>query len=159
MAYVPSKSPLLAMWKRLGGTAVGRWVVGKGFCFIAPYFGSIKPQFVEVKPGHVEIKVKNRRSVRNHLKSVHAIAMCNAAELVGGSCMEVSLNGNYRWIPSKMTVYYQKMAKTDIRAICKIDDWSWEEKRDVVMPVSIYDDHGVEVFKADITMHISPKKK
>ncbi len=159
MAYKPSKSPALKLWKYLGGTSFGRWLVSKIFCFIAPYFSTIKPVFTVLQPGHVELVFKKRRAVQNHLKSVHAIAMCNAAELAGGTCLDVSLNGDFRWIPVGMEVQYLKIAKTDLRAVCKIDSYLWEESQDVIMPVGLFDTSGNEVFHAEIRMRISRKKK
>lgn len=159
MAYKPSKSPLLKLWKMLGNSGFGRYLVSKIVCFKAPYFSSIKPRFTEVRPGCVELTLKKRRAVHNHIGTVHAIAMCNAAELAGGTCLDVSLNSDFRWIPVGMTVQYLKMAKTDLRAVCKVDKFDWEEATDVIMPVSVYDTNDVEVFHADITMRISPRKK
>ena len=95
---------MLKLWKTMGGNSLGRWFVTKVVCFKAPYFSSIKPLFTKVEPGTVELKFKNRRSVQNHLKTVHAIAMCNAAELAGGICLDVSLSANFRWIPVGMEV-------------------------------------------------------
>lgn len=158
-SYVPSKSPVLKLWKFLGKSRFGRWLVSKAVCYTAPYFSSIKPVFTQIKPGLVELRFKKRRAVHNHLKTVHAIAMCNAAELAGGVCLDVSLSGNFRWIPVGMTVRYQKMAKTDLRAVCEVPDYSWNEAQDVIMPVSVFDTDNVEVFHADITMRISPKKR
>ncbi|GAB2518876.1 hotdog fold domain-containing protein [Microbulbifer agarilyticus] len=159
MSYIPSKSPILRLWKKFGGSGIGRWLVSKIVCFNAPYFSSIKPRFTKVQPGLVEVTLKNRRAVHNHIKTVHAIAMCNAAELAGGVCLDVSLNGNFRWIPVGMTVKYLKMAKTDLRAVCQVEDYQWDSAQDVVMPVSVLDTNNEEVFHADITMRISPKKK
>lgn len=150
---------MLKLWKAMGGNSLGRWFVTKVVCFKAPYFSSIKPLFTIVEPGIVELELKNRRSVQNHLKTVHAIAMCNAAELAGGICLDVSLSANFRWIPVGMEVKYLKMAKTDLRAVCKIEEYQWQEAQDVVMPVSVFDTNGEEVFHADITMRISPKSK
>ena len=158
MAYKPSKSPALRLWKRLGHTSFGRWLVSRAVCFIAPYFSTIKPVFTVLEPGHVEIRFKKRRAVQNHIKSVHAIAMCNAAELVGGVCMDVSLSSEFRWIPVGMTVQYLKIARTDLRAVCKIDRYDWDEPQDVVVPVGVFDTGGDEVFRADIRMRISVKK-
>lgn len=158
MAYTPSKSPILKLWKTLGKSSFGRWLVAKIVCFNAPYFSSIKPGFKQIRPGHVEVLLNKRRSVTNHIKSVHAIAMCNAAELAGGICLDVSLSAQFRWIPVGMQVQYLKIAKTNLRAVCKVEDYSWDSPQDVVMPVSVLDEHDVEVFHADITMRISCKK-
>jgi len=158
MTYTASKSPALKFWNRLKGTAFGRWLVSQMVCFKAPYFSSIKPSLTRIEPGHVELTFKKRRGVCNHINTVHAIAMCNSAELAGGLCLDVSLDADHRWIPAGMTVQYLKMAKTDLRAVCKIESYDWQGKQDVIMPVCIYDTNNVEVFHADITMKISPKK-
>ena len=159
MAYKPSRSPMLKMWNYLGSSSFGRWLVSKIVCFNAPYFRTIKPVFSVVTPGRVELRFRKRRAVQNHIKTVHAIAMCNAAELAGGVCLDISLHGDFRWIPVGMEVRYLKMAKTDLTAICTIDSYDWEEPQDVVMPVGVFDTSGDEVFHADISMRISRKKK
>ena len=158
MSYQASKSPLLKYWQKYGRTVLGRWFVTKMVCFTAPYFSSIKPSLKQVRAGRVEVFFKKRRSVQNHIQTVHAIAMCNAAELAGGLCMDISLDRRFRWIPVGMTVRYQKMAKTDLRAICEVVDFHWNSPQDVVMPVSVLDTNDEEVFRADITMRVSANK-
>ncbi|TQV80042.1 DUF4442 domain-containing protein [Exilibacterium tricleocarpae] len=158
MTYTPAKSPLLKPWSQLKGSAVGRWLVSQLVCFRAPYFRTIKPRLTHVAAGHVELTFRKRRGVTNHIKTVHAIAMCNAAELAGGLCMDVSLDAKHRWIPVGMQVQYLKMAKTDLRAVCKVEGYQWQGTRDVIMPVSVFDTNDIEVFHADITMRISPRR-
>lgn len=158
MTYKPSKSPILKLWKTLGTSTFGRWLVSQAVCFKAPYFKSIKPRFTHIEPGRVELTFKKRRAVQNHIKTVHAIAMCNAAELAGGTCLDVSLTAGMRWIPVGMQVQYLAMAKTDLRAVCQVPQFDWSEPQDVVMPVGVFDTFGEEVFHADITMRISMRK-
>lgn len=158
MSPPASKSPALKLWQQFGGTAPGRWLVSKIVCFVAPYFGSIRPLFTVLEPGHVEVAFRKRRAVTNHIKSVHAIAMCNAAELAAGTCMDVSLRGDYRWIPVGMEVEYLKIAKTDLRAICRLDRYDWDTPQDVIMPVTVVDTANNVVFTATIRMRISQQK-
>ena len=142
-----------------GKNNFGKWLVSKIVCFKAPYFSSIKPRFIAIKPGRVEISMKKRRAVHNHIKTVHAIAMCNAAELAGGTCLDVSLSADFRWIPVAMEVKYLKMAKTDLKIVCELDRFDWQQAQDVIMPVGVFDTNGEEVFHADISMRISEKKR
>ena len=158
MSYKPSKSPLLPLWRRLGGSGAGRWLVSRIVCFRAPYFSTIKPRFTVVEPGRVELTFPKRRAVHNHIGTVHAIAMCNAAELAGGVCMDVSLHADFRWIPVGMKVHYLKMARTGLRAVCRLEKHDWEEPGDVIAPVNVYDSSGTEVFRAEITMRVSARK-
>ena len=158
MPYSPSKSPILSLWKRHGHSNFGRWLVSQAVCIKAPYFRTIKPRFTELKAGHVEVFFKKRWGVTNHINTVHAIAMCNAAELAGGVCLDVSLDSNYRWIPVGMEVKYQKMAKTDLTAVCQLPEYESIEEGDIVTPVIVSDSAGQTVFKADITMRVTRKK-
>ena len=59
-----------------------------------------------LKKNRCEVQLKKRRAVTNHINTVHAIAMCNMAELSGGLMIEASLPRDKQWIPSGMTVEY-----------------------------------------------------
>jgi acyl-coenzyme A thioesterase PaaI-like protein len=135
----------------------GEIIFSKMVCFKAPYFASIKPRFMQLRPGYCEVQLKKRRSVTNHLKSVHAIAMCNVSELTAGSMLEASIPKNLRWIPKGMTVSYLKMAKTDLKATCEISTDTLATAQELPMTVHVTDTHGVEVFRAVINMYISKK--
>ena len=136
----------------------GKRIFSKLVCLKAPYFGSIKPVFLQLRPGYCEILLKKRRAVTNHINSVHAIAMCNVSELAAGTMLEASIPPSMRWIPKGMTVSYLKIAKTDLKAVCKISLEDLEEPGDFPMTVFVTDTNGVEVFNAVITMHISARK-
>jgi len=158
MSYQASRSMALNLWGKLGGNPIGRTLFSKAVCFKAPYFASIHPYFHRLEPGLVEVHVKKRRSVTNHINTVHAIAMCNAAELAAGTCLDISLDARYRWIPVGMEVKYQKMAKTNLRAVCEIANYQNLQEGDHVLPVSVLDTQGVEVFNAQIKMKVSARK-
>jgi len=102
--------------------------------------------------------MRKRRRVENHLKTVHAIAMCNLCELAGGLCLEVSLPKKYRWIPIGMKVAYLKKAKTDLTATCELSNIDWETANEVFCFVSVKDTNNIEVMNANIEMKISLKK-
>ena len=137
---------------------LGRTIFSKLICFKAPYFGSIKPLFLELRPGYSEILLKKRRSVTNHLNSVHAIAMCNVSELAAGTMLEASIPKNLRWIPKGMTVSYLKIAKTDLKAVCEIPVADMSKPGDCPMKVNVTDANGDLVFNAVINMYLSEKK-
>ncbi len=157
--YVAPNTVLHQAQRRVGTSPIGRWLISKAVCLKAPFFASISPRFTRLEPGHVEAVVKNQRRVRNHIGSVHAIAMCNVAELVGGTCMELSVDARLRWIPVGMRVRYQSIARSDIRAVCELPRYDWSEPQDVIAPVRIYDREGTEVFSAEIDMRLSEKKR
>jgi acyl-coenzyme A thioesterase PaaI-like protein len=139
--------------------ANSKWIFSRLLCLKAPYFGSIRPRFEQLRQEYCEVRVRKRRAVLNHLGSVHAIAMCNMAELAGGTMTEVTVPATHRWIPKSMTVQYLKIAKTDLIAVA-----SPHSPLDVSGPgefqvdVVVKDEHGESVFNALITMWVAPRK-
>ena len=144
----------LAMYRRLSGIPFGRELFSKAVCRIAPYFSSINPTIETLEPGLVKVSIRNRRSVQNHLKTVHAIAMCNMAELAGGMMTDISIPKGARWIPAGMTVKYLKKAKTDLTAVADGRNIDWSINGDIVVPVEISNTEGELVFTAHITMNV-----
>jgi len=129
-------------------------------CRNAPYFGTIKPLFEELEPGKCIISMKKRKAVTNHLKTVHAIAMCNLVELAGGVCTDVSLPHGVRWIPKGMTVEYIAMAKTDLKGVCNIDLnilKNWDLSKDFFVDVNVLDTSQKIVMHGRIAMYLSQK--
>ncbi|HET8731952.1 MAG TPA: hotdog fold domain-containing protein, partial [Moraxellaceae bacterium] len=113
----------------------------------------------ELAPDHARVSIKKRRAVTNHLGTVHAIAMCNMAELAGGLMTDVSIPPTHRWIPKGMTVEYLKKAETDLVATARpLGAADLSRAGDYPVEVEINDTAGNAVFRAVITMWVSPKK-
>jgi acyl-coenzyme A thioesterase PaaI-like protein len=148
----------LVLFQRLGGSAVGRWLFARGVCGQAPYFGSIAPLIDELAPGRCVVRVRDRRAVRNHLGTVHAIALCNAAELAGGLATDAGIADHQRWIPKGMSVRYLHKARGTLIAIATVAvppaDAPAQEAHALV---EVRDGAHELVFDADITMWISQR--
>jgi hypothetical protein len=91
---------------------------------------------------------------------VHAIALCNLAELCAGVMVDASLPADMRWIPKGMTVAYLKKASGTMRAVATpmIPIASRAEAYDLPINVDVLDPAGLKVFNAVITMWLSPRK-
>jgi hypothetical protein len=91
---------------------------------------------------------------------VHAIALCNLAELCAGVMTDASLPADMRWIPKGMTVSYLKRAKGKMRGCATplIPIVSSLVAYDLPINVDVLDDSGDKVFHAEIRMWMSPKK-
>lgn len=149
---------LMNIYRKCVKLPAGKHIFSKLVCMKAPYFGTIKPLFIALRPGYCEITMKQRRAVHNHIKSVHAIAMCNISELAAGTMLEATLPSSMRWIPKSMTVEYLKIARTDLKAVCQIPTEGLEHPQELPMTVHVTDTNEVEVLRAIITMHISEKR-
>ena len=112
---------------------------------------------MELKPGYCSILLRKRRAVTNHIKSVHAIAMCNVSELAAGTMLEASIPKNMRWIPKEMTVQYAKMAKGKLTGTCSFDP-NLLKLGDVKIPFEIQDKSGDTVLRVSISFYISSRK-
>jgi acyl-coenzyme A thioesterase PaaI-like protein len=147
----------LKTWRRLSGTAAGRWLFSRFVCFKAPYFRSIRPVFDILEPGRSAAHFRKRRRVTNHIGTVHAIAMANLCELVAGTMTEVSVPRSMRWIPRSMAIDYLGKAETDVRAEATLPPVAEGAAQDAVVSVDVFDDSGNRVAHADITMYVSPR--
>lgn len=144
-------------WKKLAGTSFGRWLFTRVVCFRAPFFASISPTFLELGPGRAVVRLKKRRKVQNHLGTVHAIAMANLAELAAGTMMEVSIPAEQRWIPRGMTIEYLARAESDVTATALLPAVDYGPAQDIIVSVSVRDEHGKEVSRATVPMYVSPR--
>ncbi|SDT25528.1 hotdog fold domain-containing protein [Pseudomonas granadensis] len=134
--------------------SVGSDAFSKMACQFAPYFSTINPVISELRPNAATVQVPFRKEITNHLGTVHAIAMCNAAELAGGMMTDVSIPDGARWIPKGMTVEYLAKAKTDVTAVASAEGVDWQSEGDKVVTVDIHDTEGKKVFTARITMNV-----
>jgi len=103
------------------------------------------------------VGIKDRRSIRNHLGSIHAGALCTLSELTGGLAIEVTLLSNLRWIPRGMTVQYIKKARGNLVGECSVDP-SVLTPGDVEVPLEIKDGLGDTVLNAVIVFNISERQ-
>lgn len=142
-------SQFLTMFQQLGPEKFSL-----GIATVAPYFASIDPEVVALRPGHAEVLVRNQRKVHNHIGTVHAIALCNGAELAAGMCTDVSIPTGALWLPVGMNVKYLAKAKTDIRVLVEGEQIDWTQPGNIDVPLAGYDTEGVKVFSATITMNV-----
>lgn len=146
-----------AIYQRLSKLPFGNRLFTRLVTLYTPYFTSIHPLIAALRPGYCRVIVKERRSIRNHIGTIHAIAMCNIAELVMGMVAIISLDPALRWIPRGMRVQYLKKAKGTLTGVCDIDPKILKQG-DIDMPVVVTDESGDVVFKAWVTLFISGKK-
>ena len=149
----------LAAWKRFERWPFGKALFSRFICWKAPYFATIHPRFEEFRPGLARVSMRKRRAVTNHIGTVHAIAMCNLAELAAGTMTEISIPPAMRWLPKGMTVEYLKKAESDVVAVATLAEVAEGAAKDVPVTVEVKDRSGELVCRAVITMWVSPRKK
>ena len=150
---------LLHTWQRLQRWPAGDWLFSRAVCLKAPYFATITPRITRLEPGRCEARIAHRRRVTNHLGTVHAIALCNLAELVAGVMTDASLPATMRWIPRGMSVEYLKKATGTMHASATPDIPMATAGAGYELPVTVEvrNEGGEIVFRARIAMWVSPR--
>lgn len=151
---------LPALHRRLSAWPGGQWLFSALVCLKAPYFGTIRPRITRLDSGRCEGQFNDRRAVHNHIGTVHAIALCNIAELVMGLMVDASTPAGMRWIPKGMQVDYLKKAQGRISAQATLDTPLVVATTgyDVPVTVALRDPSGELVCRATITCWISPRR-
>ena len=119
MTQAPGRT-LLRLWRRLRPLPGGQWLFAIVFGFLVPYSGSVRPRIRVLEPGHAEVEIPDRRANRQHLGSIHAVALLNVAEQASGMAMLTALPAGVRGIVTQISMQYLKKARGTIRAVSHV---------------------------------------
>ena len=152
---------VLSLFNKMKSFPFGKQMFSLSFAMWAPYFMTIRPHVEELEAGKTVVSMNQRWGVQNHIKTVHAIAVCNLVEMAMGLVTEATLPNHLRWIPMGMDVAYKAKAMGKLTASSNIDPvtfFSLEKYPGMVkVPVEVTDKAGVVVSTAEVRLWISEK--
>ncbi len=154
-----SPAALRPMWALLKNVPSGGKMMGRLLGRMAPYTGTIRPEIVELSEGHAVLRMRDRKAVRNHLRSVHAIALMNLGEATTGAAMLFGLPDGMRGIPTRLSMDYLKKARGTLTAECNCEVPQSAEKRELQITADIKDKSGTVVARAHATWQVGPDTK
>ena len=147
---------LRAVWSRLKNVPGGGVVMGRMLGMLAPYTGTIRPEVVTLEPGFASIRLRDRRAVRNHLNSVHAIALMNLGEVATGTALLFTIPDEARGIITHLGMDYLKKARGTLTADCTCPPISSTEKKHYELTADIKNEAGEVVARAHAKWQVGP---
>lgn len=131
------------------GNVIFSFIVSK----MIPYTGSIDPLVVEFSNDKTRVQLRDTKRVRNHLNSVHALALANVGEFCTGLKVAAALPTGQVFILVELKTQYLKKARGLLEAECTqvIDPLArGEEPRNIEVEATVKNTDGevVSVTKA-----------
>lgn len=147
-------------WRRLSVVPGGRRIFDLMLRIMVPYSGSIRPRVLELEPGCARVSIREKRRLRNHLRSVHALALANLGELASGLAMTLALPPGTRGIPIRIEVDYVKKARGVIVAEGRAaPPESVPGEVEAVAHAQLRDPEGEVVANVRVTWRLAPREE
>jgi len=143
-----SPSTLKSVWSVLKSMPGGGVMMGRIIGQLAPYTGTIRPEILALEPGLARVRMNDSRRVRNHLNSVHAIALMNLGEVATGTAMLVSAPEGARAIIVHLGMDYLKKARGPITAECTCAIPTSLERKEYDVTADLKNADGVVIARA-----------
>lgn len=153
-----SENPVRSLWDRCrtlpGGATLFSVMLGR----MAPYTGSIRPRVRELRAGYARVEMADRRAVRNHLNSIHAIALMNLAEVSSGLALTYALPSDARAILTGLSIEYLKKARGTLTAEAELEVPRTSERQEYEFESVIRDAAGDVVALAQARWLVGPRE-
>ena len=159
MTTTPKDNPiarLQRLWQRLEPLPAGTWLFSHILAWFIPYTGTIGARVKILKPGFAQIHMHDRRRVRNHLHSIHALALANLGEVTSGLAMLGALSDGTRGIPTRISTEYYKKARGRLIAESHCSPPEVSEEIDFEIYADIRDDDGDVVARTTVNWRLAP---
>jgi acyl-coenzyme A thioesterase PaaI-like protein len=149
---------LMSAYRTLDRVPLGRRAFSLVYQLAAPYFLTIPARIEEIEPGVAHARMAQTPWVRNHLGTVHAIALCNLAEYTMGAVAEATVPPTHRWVPKGMSVEYLAKARGTMHATATLTlPDQLGDRRELPVEVTVTDDDDQQVFTAEIRIWVTER--
>ena len=147
---------ILSNWQRLSPLPGGVWLFNLFLRWFNPYSGSIHSHVTTLRPGYARLELKDKRRVRNHLNSIHALALANLGEFTSGLALLTGLPKNTRGIPTRINIEFYKKARGKLIAECHSGSPVVKDNIDYEVFTDILNQEGEVVARTTVNWRLSP---
>lgn len=102
---------LLDRWKWFLAVPGGRWFFARLLGWLVPYVGPLSVDVQELTRGQARVSMRERWSLRNHVRSIHAVALVNLGELTANLALTTLQPARARFIVTGVQAEYLKKAR------------------------------------------------
>jgi acyl-coenzyme A thioesterase PaaI-like protein len=148
---------LYRRWLSLSGKPGGKRLFSFLLRRFVPYSGSIYPLVEQLDPGHAVVTMRDRGKVRNHLDSIHAVALVNLGELSTGLAVVSGLPEDARGILASLSIEYLKKGRGKLRAECRCPVPESSDRREYEAVAEIRDRDEDTVARVKAQWLVGPK--
>ena len=147
-----------AAWRRLSPLPAGKWLFSLMVGRTAPYTGTIGARVEAFGGGHAIVRLRERRAIRNHLNSIHAVALANLGEMTSGLAMMSAMPPGVRGIPIVLSIEYLKKARGTLTAETRTTLPAIVAETDHEVVAHIRDEAGDEVARCTVRWRLAPPR-
>lgn len=154
-----SSERLGVLWHRCARLPGGRWAFSRLLGLMIPYTGSIGARVEALHAGYARVTLRDRRAVRNHLGSIHALALANLGEVTSGLATILALPPGTRSIVTELSIDYLRKARGTLTAESRVSvPASVSAPTDVVVATEITDAGGNAVARTRVRWRLAPPR-
>ncbi len=148
---------MLELWRRTHTLPFGTRLFGILLGRLVPYSGSIAPRVLALEPGFARIELRDRPRLRNHLNSIHAIALANLGELTSGLAMTTVLTAGVKAIVTGIQIDYAKKARGRITAESRVTLPKLKSETEHVVRAEMRDESDAVVAQLAVRWRLRPE--
>ena len=149
---------LLTVLNRLSAIPGGRFIFNRMVAWKIPYSATIGARIVVLQPGYAKLILKDKKSIRNHLNSIHAVALTNFGELTSGLALNTALPANVRGIVINISTEYLKKARGTLVAECRCNPPTVTSDMEYIVEAAIKDQEQETVANVRVVWRLGVKQ-
>ncbi|MDR8019793.1 hotdog fold domain-containing protein [Nesterenkonia aerolata] len=157
-------SETYALYRRLTSKSagLGRIAFSAAYMLKVPYFRTVRPMVQSIEPHRAVVRIRRRWSTKNHIGTLHAIAVANGLEAAMGLLSEATVPDHQRWIPKGIHLDYLAKTPGDVECLAETSPEDWAQtppfQIDVRVSARLISD-GTTVVEGTIPIHVSERTR